>query len=88
LIEFEQEGVELVSSSVDRRIQHIKVKGDIPKALSAQFEFELYYRKNRHDNEVTQAWLWPRNLLAAHTSHFKNAMGLFQLGWKITFRYI
>jgi hypothetical protein len=36
----DQEGVELVSSSHDIRIQHLKVKGDITKALSAQHDFE------------------------------------------------
>lgn len=38
--DYDQEGVELISSSLDNRIQHIKVKGDITKALSAQHQFE------------------------------------------------
>ena len=38
--DYDQEGVSLISSSADNRIQHIKVKGDITKALSAQHDFE------------------------------------------------
>jgi len=38
--DYDQEGVELVSASHDNRIQHLKVKGDITKALSAQHDFE------------------------------------------------
>jgi len=38
--DYDLEGVELVSSSADNRIQHLKVKGDITKALSAQHDFE------------------------------------------------
>jgi ribosomal protein L37AE/L43A len=38
--DYDQEGVELVSSSYDNRMQHIRVKGDITKALSAQHNFE------------------------------------------------
>jgi ribosomal protein L37AE/L43A len=38
--DYDQQGVELVSSSADNRIQHLKVKGDITKALSAQHDFE------------------------------------------------
>jgi ribosomal protein L37AE/L43A len=38
--DYDQEGVELVSPSYDNRMQHIRVKGDITKALSAQHNFE------------------------------------------------
>ncbi|MGC1133744.1 MAG: hypothetical protein WA941_13040 [Nitrososphaeraceae archaeon] len=38
--DYDQQGVELISSSADNRIQHIRVKGDITKALSAQHQFE------------------------------------------------
>ena len=38
--DYDQEGVELVSSSYDNRIQHIRVKGDITEALSVQHDFE------------------------------------------------
>jgi len=38
--DYDQEEVELISSSAHNRIQHLKVKGDITKALSAQHQFE------------------------------------------------
>ena len=38
--DYDQEGVELVSPSYDNRMQHIRVKGDITKVLSAQHNFE------------------------------------------------
>jgi len=38
--DYDQEGVELISSSYDSRIQSIRVKGDITKSLSAQHNFE------------------------------------------------